>query len=433
MDIFFIVLSSIALFQSILALWAASRFARYCKGRQLAQSTRHRLKAVIIVPCKGLEDGIEENLRMLLTQDYPHYEIIFVTESEKDPAFQLISRIIKQSRQNKPAAWLLVAGEAANQGQKVHNLSAAIEMLNSFNRSAEVLVFADSDARVSRRWLRELIAPLQEDDHRIGATTGYRWYLPVRGGFSSLLLSVWNSSALSLLGERSSFAWGGGMAIRRDNFELLGIITSWKGALSDDYTLSAAVKRAGKRIMFIPHCLAVTFADMTLAQLLEFTTRQMRITRVYSAGVWKLATLTQILYNLAFWGGLFWLIGSALIDQINEMKIYLLGILGVIFICGVITGAIRAMSATNFIQAEQRGMKIRLGAYAFLGPLVSLVYLINIILSAITTRITWRGISYQMISPSETVRLSRPVHENPTKTKPLKQKKRKSSVPSSSQ
>jgi ceramide glucosyltransferase len=433
MDIFFIALSSIALFQSIFALFAAGRFARYCTSRQLAQSSRHRLKAVIIVPCKGLEDGIEENLRALLTQDYPHYEIIFVTESEKDPAYQLISRIIKQSKQNKPAAWLLVAGEAANRGQKVQNLSAAIEMLNSFNRSAEVLVFADSDARVSHRWLRDLIAPLQEDDLRIGATTGYRWYLPVRGGFNSFLLTVWNSSALSLLGERSRFAWGGGMAIRRDNFDLLEILARWKGSLSDDYTLSAAVKGAGKRIMFIPQCLAVTFADMTLAQLIEFTTRQMRITRVYSPGVWKLATLTHVLYNLAFWGGLLWLIGSALIDHINEMKIYLLGILGVIFICGVVTGAIRALSATNFIQAEQRGMKIRLSAYAFLGPLVSLVYLTNIILSAINTRITWRGISYQMISPSETVRLSRPVHENSTKTKPLKQKKRKSSVPSSSQ
>src|SRR5215510_1601130 len=245
MDLFFIVLGWIALLQSILALLATVRFVRYCSGRQVSQSSRHRLKAVIIIPCKGLEDGIEENLRALLLQDYPHYEIIFVTESKKDPAYALISRMIKQSKQNKPAAWLLVAGEATNRGQKVHNLAAAIEMLNSLNRSAEVLVFADSDARVTRRWLRDLIAPLQEDDLRIGATTGYRWYLPVRGGFNSLLLSVWNSSALSLLGERSSFAWGGGMAIRRDNFESLGILSRWKGALSDDYSLSSAVKEAG--------------------------------------------------------------------------------------------------------------------------------------------------------------------------------------------
>jgi len=430
MDIFFVALSWIVLFQSILALSAAVRFVRYCSHRQLTQSSRHRLKAVINVPCKGREAGIEENLRAFLTQDYPYYEIIFVTESEKDQAYALISRMIKQSKQNKPAAWLLVAGEATNQGQKVHNLSAAIEMLNSYNRSAEVLVFADSDARVTRRWLRDLIAPLQENDLRIGATTGYRWYLPVRGGFYSLLLTVWNSSALSLLGERSSFAWGGGMAIRRDNFESLGILSRWKGALSDDYSLSSAVKEAGKRIMFIPQCLAVTFADMTFAQLLEFTNRQMRITRVYSPQLWKLALLTHGIYNLAFWGGILWLIGSVLMGQINVIEVYLL--VG-IFICGAISGAIRALTATNLLHSEQRAMKFPLSAYTLLGPVVSLVFLINVILSAATTRITWRGIVYQLISPTETLTISRPFQESSTKATSHKRKKRKTSVQSSSQ
>jgi len=430
MELFFIVLGWIALLQSILALLATVRFVRYCSSRQLSQSSRNRLKAVIIIPCKGLEDGIEENLRALLLQDYPHYEIIFVTESKKDPAYALISRMIKQSKQNKPAAWLLVAGEATNRGQKVHNLAAAIEMLNSLNRSAEVLVFADSDAHVTRRWLRDLIAPLQEDDLRIGATTGYRWYLPMRGGFHSLLLSVWNSSALSLLGERSSFAWGGGMAIKRENFEALEILSRWKGALSDDYTLSAAVKKAGKRIMFIPQCLAVTCADMTLAQLIEFTSRQMRITRVYSPPVWKLALLTHGLYNLAFWGGLIWLVVNALLGKNNSNLFYIL--LGV-FIVGAISGAIRALAVANFIQTEQRATKIPLGAYTLLGPVVSLVYLINIILSAATTRITWRGIGYQMISPGETLTISRPLPESSTKAASHKRKKRKTSVQSSSQ
>jgi ceramide glucosyltransferase len=430
MDIVLLALGWIALFQSIFALLAAIRFMRYCSRRQLIHPSRHRLKAVIIVPCKGIEDRIEENLRALLTQDYLYYEIIFVTESEKDPAYALISKMIKQSKQNKPAAWLLVAGEATNRGQKVHNLSAAIEMLNSHNRSAEVLVFADSDAHVSRNWLRDLIAPLQDDDPSIGATTGYRWYLPIRGSFISLLLTVWNSSALSLLGERSSFAWGGGMAIRRNNFEMLGILSRWKGALSDDYTLSAAVNEAGKRIEFVPQCLAVTIAEMTLAQLIEFTTRQMRITRVYSPKVWKLALLTQGLFNFAFWGGLLWQISHMLQGKINESLIYLLG---GIYICGAITCAIRALAATNFIQSEYRVMKIGMWAYIFLGPLVSLVYLTNIILSALTNRITWRGIRYQLISATETLTLSRPVPTSSSNATSRKRKKRKSSVQSSSQ
>jgi len=47
-------------------------------------------------------------------------------------------------------------------------------------------------------------------------------------------------------------------------------------------------------------------------------------------------------------------------------------------------------------------------AYLSLGPVVSLVYLYNVIASARTTRIVWRGIGYDMVSTMETVILHRP-------------------------
>jgi len=47
-------------------------------------------------------------------------------------------------------------------------------------------------------------------------------------------------------------------------------------------------------------------------------------------------------------------------------------------------------------------------AYLSLGPVVSLIYLYNIIASAGTTRVVWRDIGYDLISPSETVILHRP-------------------------
>ena len=42
----------------------------------------------------------------------------------------------------------------------------------------EVLVFVDSDARPEKSWLKKLVAPLA--DETLGASTGYRWFLPVR-------------------------------------------------------------------------------------------------------------------------------------------------------------------------------------------------------------------------------------------------------------
>jgi cellulose synthase/poly-beta-1,6-N-acetylglucosamine synthase-like glycosyltransferase len=432
MDTLFSILASLLFIQSFLALIAATRFTRYALRRRSARQTRYQPKAVVIVPCRGLEQGLEENIHAILTQDYRDYEVVFVTESENDPAHGALARLLKQRRRLAPTAWMVVAGEARNRGQKVHNLLAALDTLNSIGR-VDALVFADSDMRPARNWLTELVAPL--GDHRVGATTGYRWYLPSKEegegrnlgrSFASTLLSVWNASALSLLGERSGFAWGGSMAIRRENFDKLGVKERWQGALSDDYVLTSAVHEHGQRIKFAPQCLVPSRSEATVKDLLEFTTRQMRITRVYSPRVWRLACVSHALFNLTFWGGLLWLGASCLTGRPSRsLAILLAGV----FLLGSITGVMRAFVAARLLGA---GYVRKWWAYLSLGPVVSLVYLYNVITSARTTRIVWRGIGYDLISPDETVILHRPAQRGQT-GKAAKSRKRPSSQPSSSQ
>ena len=425
METVVIVLGVILFLQSFLSLLAALRFARYAMRQNYPRSNRYQPKAVVVVPCKGLEHDFEENMRAFFAQEYRDYEIIFVTENESDPAYGVLSRLIKNY--SRRPAWLVVAGEARIRGQKVHNLLAAIDMLNSIDRRAEVIVFADSDARVSRYWLSELVAPL--GDKRIGATTGVRWYLPVQGGLPSRLLSVWNSSALSLLGERSSFCWGGSTAIRRENFEKLNVKQLWQGALSDDYALSAAIGQARQRIKVVPHCLTASHTDATWPELLEFSTRQMRITRVYSPRVWQVAAASHCLYNLTFWGGLAWLIAASFVGQ---MSFLLATLLTGIFLLGATTGWLRAVVASQLLHANRARIQKNWWAYVLLGPIVSLVYLYNVFASAWTRRIVWRGIGYEMISPTETNILHRPKHRPQTEPMPRTKSPRKASVRSTS-
>jgi len=433
MDKLFSILSSILLIQSVLALVGALRFTHYSLRKRPVRQNRYQPRAVVIVPCKGLDHDFDENLRAVLVQDYRDYEVIFVTESENDPAHGALSRLIKQNRR---AAWMVVAGEAKAQGQKVHNLCAAIDMLDSIDRRTEILVFADSDARLSRNWLAELVAPL--GDKRIGATTGFRWYEPSLnqhhpvGSAASILLSAWNSSALALLGERSSFAWGGSMAIRRENFEKLGVKKLWQGAASDDYVLTSAIREMGQRIKFVPPCLVGSHTDVTFQSLLEFTTRQMRITRVYAPRVWKLACVAHSFYNFTFWGGLIWFFASSLFLFGNPNYTLAASLAGV-YLLGAITSALRAMVATRLLSGGgERGRKLW-WAYALPGPIVSLIYLYNVITSAWTKRIVWRGIGYDLISPSETVILHRPAPRGSTEKPARSSKRRQSSVRSSSQ
>ena len=431
MDKLFSILSSILLIQSILALVAALRFTHYCLRKRQARQNRYQPKAVVIVPCKGIDHDFDENLRAVLVQDYRDYEVIFVTESENDPAHGALSRLIKQNRR---AAWMVVAGEAQAQGQKVHNLCAAIDMLDSIDRRTEVLVFADSDARPPRDWLAELVAPLS--DKRIGATTGFRWYEPSisqhnpAGSSASLLLSAWNSSALALLGERSSFAWGGSMAIRRENFERLGVKKLWQGAASDDYVLTSAIREMGQRIKFVPQCLVASHAGATFQSLLEFTTRQMRITRVYAPRVWKLACVTHSFYNFTFWGGLVWLVATFLFGNPNYT---LAASLAGVYLLGASASALRAMVAARLLPGGGERARKLWWAMALPGPIVSLIYLYNVIASAWIKRIVWRGIGYDLISPSETVILHRPAQRSSTEKTARSSKRRQSSVRSSSQ
>src|SRR5262245_32928025 len=122
MDTFFSILGSLLFIQSFLALIAAMRFTRYALRRRPARQTRYQPKAVVIVPCRGTEDGFEENIHAILAQDYRDYEVVFVTDSENDPAHGVLTRMLKQRRRLAPPTWMVVAGEARDQGQKIHNL-----------------------------------------------------------------------------------------------------------------------------------------------------------------------------------------------------------------------------------------------------------------------------------------------------------------------
>src|SRR5262249_53146244 len=149
------------------------------------------------------------------------YEIIFVIADPDDPARSLIERAISENP-GRPAR-LIVAPPETRRSQKVNNL---LHGTTSVRPDSEVLVFVDSDAQVAPHWLRALIAALA--DPAVGASTGYRWYLPATSGFWSTLVSAWNGSILTTLGDHDrNFVWGGSAAIKRDTFDRIGVTHHW--------------------------------------------------------------------------------------------------------------------------------------------------------------------------------------------------------------
>lgn len=349
----------------------------------------------IIAPCRGLDDDLRENLAALFNQDFSAYEIVFVVDHELDEAVKIIEEV---SRQGAKPAKLIVAGKAENESQKVHNLRRAV--LETSEKS-DVFVFVDSDARPDEKWLKNLIAPLQNEI--IGAATGYRWFIQKRGGFSTALLSVWNASVASALGAnvKSNFCWGGAMAIRREIFERLNVRENWRGTLSDDFAVTRLLNAANLPICFVPQCLTATVEDYNFRRLLEFSTRQMKITRVYAAHLWKASFVGSILFTAVFWTNFF------LLFFLSGVHFWLTLILMLtIFALGAGKALLRLKAVKLILENYETELNRQFLPHLTLWTITPILYFYNCLCALFSRKINWRGIRYELKSATETEVLS---------------------------
>ena len=365
----------------------------------------------VFAPCRGLDEGLEENLSALLRQDFPRYEVIFAVDSESDAAVPVIRKLInhkatkntkKSEKKTLCPSWLcgvklVVAGKAENESQKVHNLREAV--LHAADDS-EVFVFVDSDARPSSNWLRALIAPLQ--DEKIGAATAYRWFIPKKFGFASELRSAWNASIASALGAntKSNFCWGGSMALRRATFETFDVRERWRGTLSDDFTVTRAMNEANLPIYFVPQALAASIESCTFGECLEFTTRQMKITRVYAPRLWKMSLIGAVLFNLVWLWGVFNLFFYA-----SDSVAFWFSLIALLLVAAFSSGKswLRLNAVRLVLRDYEPLLRKQLWTQNTLWIFSPALFFYNCLCALFSRRIVWRGTGYTLVSASETL------------------------------
>jgi len=385
--VFYYFLAVVSCWFGLQSLLSGIRYAAYVRRETSRPLPDFQPFVSVIAPGRGLEPGLIDNLRPLVTQDYPRYEVLFVFDALDDPALKIVDEL------KSTATRTIIAGPATDSGQKVHNLRVAV---NEVDPQSEVLVFVDTDARPPQDWLRKLVAPLA--DETLGASTGYRWFIPERGGIASRLRGVWNASVASALGSDTAknFCWGGSTAIRRTTFTKLDVSERWRGTVSDDFTITHVLKEAKLPIHFTPLCLVASVGDCDFRELIEFTTRQIKITRVYASHLWLPLLLGSALFAIAFFGGLI-LIGV----HPRSSAAYIFPL--IIFTLGAAKSFIRFRAVSSVLKTS----KLDLVAHIFLWPFASLLYLYNAIVAGFSRRIKWRGITYELKSPTEAVIISR--------------------------
>lgn len=337
-------------------------------------------KCAVIVPCKGGgTKNYKDNLRSFLEFPYDNYEVLYTVESESDGAVPAIRDVVAGSDK----ASLVVAGLSTACGQKNHNLLAGVKKA----RAPDVFVFADVDISPRPEWLSEIILPLS--DPGISVTTGFRWLHAERGTLGQQAHFFMNSFLYTLYSTASFLGsvglWGGSMAIRKKDFEVLGVAARWSETVVDDSSLSQIIKKRRKKSILVPTC--ITHTDDLIDSVADATRwfeRQMMFLKLYQRGLWLTAMPVIFICLLT----LVWLPVAAVVSLITARSFFALG-----------GGPSVVLVAGKFLvdlMYPALGAMPRLGWFMVFQPASLFVFLVSCMRTAFTNTIIWSGIKYHL-------------------------------------
>jgi ceramide glucosyltransferase len=257
------------------ATLAAFRFARLPLPIAAEQQAVSVLK-----PLHGDEPGLYENLRSFAEQDYSAKQIVLGVNDPRDGALGAAAALIRDF----PGETALVVDPHMRGGnQKVSNLE---NMLAAARH--EVLVLADSDMRVDRRYLAAVTAPLSDSRTGIvtclykGVSTGGIWSelgaMHINFGF---LPSALLGAALGVGGG----CFGATIALRRNTLDHIGGFARLRDELADDHRLGEAVRAQGLAVVLSRYVVDAQVSEPSLTALWRHELRWARtVRRVAPAG-----------------------------------------------------------------------------------------------------------------------------------------------------
>jgi ceramide glucosyltransferase len=268
-----------------------------------ADGTHGSPAVTVLKPLKGLDAELYDNLRRLCEQDYERFQLVFGVADAGDPAAGVVRRL--QREYPEVDMELVVDTRVHGSNCKVSNLH------NMYARARhEIIVIADSDIRVSRLYLRELVRHLR--DPSVGLVTAM--YRAVNtGGLPTLVESLcintdWCHMVLvARVAERPTYAFGATIALRRAVLDEIGGFLPIADYLADDYQLGQRVAARGYQIVLSAQVLETVTAVAGWRALFQHQLRWARTCRICRPGGYFASILTHTtlwaVANLA-WHGL---------------------------------------------------------------------------------------------------------------------------------
>lgn len=245
----------------------------------LRASQEHRIEALPIIsvirPVRGVDPGLEMNLRAGLRQLYPGLvETIYVVDSLAESAIPVIQKCIREESTN---ARIVIAGEPPP--QRTGKLHAMICGLAEARADASLICFADSDTRPGPTVLCDLAMALMSTSGA-GAVFARTWGLePPQtvgdAGYSFLLDAIYAPQAALAMKHFGSlpFIMGQTMVLRRDALEASGGLVGSEGELVDDMNIGARMAACGYLNVLVDTPVAIVQNGLSWSELQKTAVR----------------------------------------------------------------------------------------------------------------------------------------------------------------
>jgi len=196
-----------------------------------------------------------------------HFEQLFVSLRAVDYPRELLEIVVVDNASvDGSVQWLDQNGSDARtvQCRQNHGFAGGVNV-GVESSSGEVLVFLNTDMRVERNWLRELLAPIvsQEADCTSSLTLSWNGKVVNFGGSAMNFHGIgWQVGMNDPDIDRykkpcdTLFACGGSMAIRRDVYEKAGRFDEEFFAYYEDVDLGFRLWVLGYRVLYVPQSVA---------------------------------------------------------------------------------------------------------------------------------------------------------------------------------
>ncbi|HET7099705.1 MAG TPA: glycosyltransferase, partial [Terriglobia bacterium] len=241
----------------------------------LREGKRTLPPVTVLKPLHGMESLLEECLESFFRQDYPVYELIFGARTQTDPALAVVESL--RRRYPHIPVQIVLSGEPAYPNAKVHLMEKMAPVA-----AHSVLVISDSDVRVTRDYLQQVVRPML--DANVGMVTClYRGVSA--GGFWSRLealgMSIEMSSGVLVadLLEGMKFALGPTMVIRKEVLEGWGGFGVLRDYCADDFVMGALTAESGKTVVLSHHVIDHIVLNRTARPSLLHQLRWMKSSR----------------------------------------------------------------------------------------------------------------------------------------------------------